>query len=172
MAQLHDGISKRSQLIVTFLVKSTVVLHFSKSILHPVLLDLLDVLKHDFGNDKFGLPIVLAIHIPPLSGDIPDAFIEGNGQRLQILEQLLSLIHKSRYMLLKVNVFMTELKLISVQSIKLGVGVAKLLQGVASLSANLIEFLNPNVDFMIEIVTFKSQVLLVSLSVLKLAIVV
>ena len=127
MAQLHNCVSKRSQLMMTLLVKSTVVLHFSKSILHPVLLDLLDVLKHDFGNDKFCLPIVLAIHVSPLSGDVSDAFVKGNGKRLQILEQLLSFVHKSRNMLFEVNVFMTVLKLISVKSIELCVGVTKLL---------------------------------------------
>jgi hypothetical protein len=123
VAQFHDCVSKRSQLMVTLLVKSTVVLHFSKSILHPVLLDLLDVLKHYFGNYKFCLPIVLAIHVSPLSSDISNAFVKGNGERLQILEQFLSLVHESRNMLLKVNVFMTELEFVSVKSIKLCVGV-------------------------------------------------
>ena len=82
MTKLSHSIGKSSELVVTLLIKSAVVLHLCECVLHPVLLDLLNVFKHDLGDNQFGLPIIISIHISSFSGDVSNTVVKGDRERL------------------------------------------------------------------------------------------
>ena len=66
-------------------VEANVVREFLEGSLLPDSLAELDMLKDDLGDDKFCLPVVLSVHVLPLTGDISDAVVVCDCELFEVL---------------------------------------------------------------------------------------
>lgn len=88
LAEFEQHVGESTELMMTISVKSSVFNHLRVSILCPCLLEELNILEDDLGDEKLGLPVVLAVHTLSVSCDVSDAVIIFYSQILQIPQQI------------------------------------------------------------------------------------
>lgn len=64
---------------MTHLVEAHILLQLFQGTLAADALEHLDVFEDDLGDDQLCLPVVLGIHVPPLTSDVSDTIIIGDG---------------------------------------------------------------------------------------------
>jgi hypothetical protein len=76
---------------MAYFVKICILLNLFPYLLSSDFLEHQNILKYDFGNNQFSLPIILAIHVSTLTCDIVDTVVICNSQLLQVPQKLVSL---------------------------------------------------------------------------------
>lgn len=84
LAKFEQYVCESAEFIMTIPVESGVFNHLCVSILCSRLLEELNILEDDLGNEKLGLPVVLTIHTLSVPRDVSDAVVVFDGQILQI----------------------------------------------------------------------------------------